>query len=213
MRRDKASMNYQRRMLAIYGFMLPILSVIFGFPAYEENGPEFWYSLSATFYATSGWILAWVLGVFSHFLWTYKGYDLGDDFTTKFSSVMATLILVFPCKTLAAGPTTGILNIPTDVSHIIHCIVAAFLFGSFAYMIGCRFTKHDSALVFTEGKRKRNNVYYVCAIIITLGMTAQFLTSMIGLSWFTIINETVMLWAFSFAWAVKSDVFKRWFDD
>ena len=53
MRNDKETMLWQRKVLAIYGFLLPLLAPLFGFLAYDLNGPTFWYSISATFYATS----------------------------------------------------------------------------------------------------------------------------------------------------------------
>lgn len=211
MKHDKASMNHQRRMLALTGFLLPILSTIPGFIAGDRNAPDFWYSISATFYATSCIFMIMTLGRFSGYLFTYEGYDLGDKATCRFSAAMAYGIVLFPCDTSAAGPTTGVFNLPTPISHVIHCIIAALLFGSFAYMIGWRFTK-STYLVLTEGKKKRNNVYRISAAIIIIAMLNQVLTSILGIKWFTIINEAIMLWAFSFAWAVKSDLFKRWMD-
>ena len=213
MRHDKKTMNYQRRMLALTGFLLPILSTIPGFIAGDRNAPDFWWSISATFYATSCIFMIVALGRFSGYLFAYQGYDIGDRATCRFSGAMAYGILLFPCATTASGPTTGVFNLPTPISHVIHCIVAALLFGSFAYMIGFRFTKHDPALVFTDGKRRKNRIYYVCATIIVVAMLIQVMTSIIGIGWMTIVNETIMLWAFSFAWAVKSDLFKKWLGD
>lgn len=212
MRHDKASMNYQRKVLALFGFLLPILAPLMGFIAYDKNGETFWYSISATFYATSNICMIGVLAIFAFFLWTYKGYDIGDKLTTRFSALMALGILIFPCQCIASGATTGIFNFPSPVSHIIHCIIAACLFGSFAYMIGWRFTKSDM-LVQTEGKIKRNRIYIFCSLAIFIAMLNQVITSIMMISWFTIINETIMLWAFSFAWAVKADMIKKWRDD
>lgn len=204
-RHDKATMNWYREHLAYCGFLLPILAPLAGFIAYEKNGPTFWWSLSATFYATSAILFIFTLSVFSSFLWGYKGYDLGDLFTCRFSAVMAALVMAFPCDCEAAGETTGIFNLPTPISHIIHCIVASLLFLSFAYMVGFRFTKTDKNSIMTEDKKKRNKVYKICAIIIAAAMANQVLTSILDIGWFTIINEAIMLWSFSFAWLVKSN--------
>jgi hypothetical protein len=152
-----------------------------------------------------------VLAVFAFFLWTYKGYDIGDSFTCKFSAIMSIGILVFPCETEAADITTGILNIPTHTSHIIHCIIAALLFGSFAYMIGLRFTK-TTFRVISDGKKIRNLIYQICASIIIVAMVNQAITSALNIGWMTIVNEAIMLWSFSFAWSVKAGVFKRFLD-
>lgn len=203
---DKKTMNWQRRVLAIIGFLLPMLSTFTGFIAYDRNCPEFWYSISATFYATSNIFMIGGLSIFAFFLWTYKGYDIGDSFTCKFSALMCIGILLFPCKTISTGATTGVLNLPTDLSNTIHCTIAALLFASFVYMIGGRFVK--SNLKYTEGKVNRNMVYRICSLIISTAMCIQVLTSVYGIRWMTIVNETFMLWAFSFAWAVKSGLIK-----
>ena len=151
------------------------------------------------------------LAIFAFFLWTYKGYDIGDRFTCHFSAIMALGILVFPCECDAAGETTGILNISTHISNIFHCIIAALLFGSFAYMIGFRFTK-TTFRVMNDRKKKRNKTYIICAGIIAFFMLLQVITSLLNIGWMTIVNETFMLWAFSFAWAVKADTFKSFSD-
>lgn len=207
LKHDKATMNWQRKILALYGVLLPILAPLFGFLAYDKNGPKFWYSISATFYASSNILMIGTLAVFAFFLWTYKGYDLGDSFTCKFSAIMGVGILVFPCECDAAGETTGILNISTSISNIFHCIIAALLFGSFAYMIGFRFTKTTFRTV-TESKKKRNRVYIICASVIATFMLNQVITSLLNIAWMTIVNEAIMLWAFSIAWYVKSDGLK-----
>lgn len=211
MRHDKQTMNEQRKILAIIGFVLPIISVAFGLPFIEKNGPTFWHSISATYYATSGDLMRGALSIFGFFLMCYMGYDLGDRLTCSLSGLFAWGIVVFPCKCDAAGETTGIFNLPTPISHIVHCICAALLFGSFAYMIGLRFTK-SNCVVTTYEKVVRNRIYRTCALIIVTVMAFQVLTSLLKITWFTIINETVMLWSFSFAWAVKSNLIKRWSD-
>lgn len=211
MRHDKATMNYQRKILALFGLLLPLLAPIMGFIAYEKNGPEFWYSISATFYASSNIFMIGTLAVFAFFLFTYKGYDIGDNATCSFSAAMALGILIFPCRTSTTGATTGVLNLPTGLSHVIHCVIAILLFGSFAYMIGFRFTKTDT-LIRTEGKKIRDKIYSVCSYIILGAMVCQVFTSVFGIGWMTIVNEAIMLWAFSFAWAVKADCFKKFID-
>ena len=43
-------------------------------------------------------------------------------------------------------------------------------------------------------------------------MINQVITSLLNIGWMTIVNEAIMLWAFSFAWAVKADVFIKFRD-
>lgn len=213
MRHDKKTMNFQRKYLALLGFLLPVLAPGLGFIAGDKNAPDFWHSISATYYSTSGWIMAGILFTFACFLFSYKGYDIGDRSICVFSGMMALSILIFPCKTTAAGETVGILNLPVMVSHGVHCISAALLFGSFAYMIGLRFTKTDKILALTSKKYIRNRLYKTCSLLIVTMMLVQLLTSLLDIGWMTIVNEAVMLWAFSLAWAVKAGCFKILNDD
>ena len=213
MKHDKDSMNWQRRILAVLGVLLPILAPLFGLLAYSKNGPTFWYSISATFYASSNILMIGILTVFAFFLYCYQGYDIGDKFTTTFSASMAIGILIFPCNCAAADTTVGILNIPVNISNIIHCTVAALLFASFAYMIGFRFTKSNYKGEKISNKKKlRNKIFYGCAGIIVLFMLNQVVTSILDIGWMTIVNEAIMLWSFSFAWAVKAGTFKKFND-
>ncbi len=212
MRNTKEVMNLQRRMLALIGFVLPLLTTLGGLPARSVNPPGWWYSISAAFYATSCIFMIFAISGFAFFLGTYGGYDLGDRITSAFSATTAFLILVFPCKTDFTGPTTGLLNLPTETSNIIHCIDATLLFGSFAYMIGFRFTKTRKNWPRTKKKKERDKIYKICAAVIVAAMISQVITSIAELKFMTIVNETVMLWAFSFAWAVKSGIFKRFND-
>ena len=214
MKNDKETMKWQRRMLSFFGFLLPILSPLFGFLAYSKNGPHFWWSISATFYASSNILMIGVLGIVAFFLWTYKGYDIGDSVSCKFSALSALGILVFPVQCDASGDTIGILNLPSNISNVFHCIFAALLFGSFAYMIGLRFTKTNTDIkIMSDKKKLRNLIYYICAGVIVFFMLLQVITSLIDIGWMTIVNEAFMLWAFSFAWAVKADVFVKFADE
>ncbi len=208
LKNDKDTLNWQRRWLARLGFSLPILAPLAGLPAIDKNGPEFWYSISATFYATSGVLMVMTLGIFGAFMFTYPGYDKGDRRTSVFSALMAIGIVLFPCECAASPERVGIFDLPAHVSHIYHCIIAALLFASFAYMIGFRFTKTDKKYMSTY-KIARNKIYHACAIIIAAAMGLQVITSVFGISWMTIVNEAIMLWSFSFAWAVKSGMFKK----
>ena len=121
LKNDKETMHWQRKMLALFGFLLPILSTVLGFIAYSKNGPHFWWSISATFYASSNIFMIGVLWTVAFFLWTYKGYDIGDSVSCKISAGSAMGILVFPVECDASGATVGVLNLPANVSNVFHC--------------------------------------------------------------------------------------------
>jgi hypothetical protein len=133
----------------------------------------------------------------SFFFLTYKGHDVWDNILTSISSISAIGIVVFPMY----GPfdKVGLFMVPNDTSHILHCIMAAVLFVSFALMILTQFTKGKD--------KKRNIVYYVCGSAIVVFMVNEVLAYIVPYAeYWTIINEFFMLEAFAVAWIVKSRV-------
>lgn len=204
-----SEMKKQRLTLGILGFLLPV-SVLFGFITAPYNSPNFWWSISATYYSRANVFMIGLLTLVAFFFFCYRGYDLSDRIVARISGVSALLVCWMPCAADVATETTGWMNFPTNISHIIHCISAGVLFGSFAWMI--RFNFRKGSFLETERKKLRNKIYLVASKIILVFMLAQVATSMLGVGWATIINETIMLWAFSFAWLVKGGAFKRFAD-
>ena len=125
------------------------------------------------------------------------------------------MIVINPCLTLISAKYVGVFLIPVEISNVIHCASAGALFALFAYMIAFRFTKHNSLTIkdiwhytwhsrFAETKKAtRNRLYYICALIIVIFMLVQVITSLLDIGWMTIVNEWVMLTAFSVAWLTK----------
>lgn len=187
--------------------LLAPLSVGFGFLNYKGNGPTFWYSISATYYASSKlWMIGLLFAAGITFL-CYKGYDKIDDIITSISGICAINVAAFPCACAAAGSREGLFNLPIGVSNVIHCISAALLFVSFAVMIWFRFTLSGGEP--TGRKALRNKIYKICAAVIAAFMISQILTSgVFHIGWMTVVNEAFMLTAFAIAWLVKGEAFK-----
>ena len=79
-------------------------------------------------------------------------------------------------------------------------------------MVGYNFTRSNGENM-TEEKKLRNNIYSICAGVIVTFIVNQILSVYFHYpEYWTLINETVMLWAFSFAWLVKAEFFP-WFND
>lgn len=197
---------HQRRVLGILCLLLAPLSIAFGL--FSQTNPEhWWYSISATYYANSNMLMIGLLFATSVFFITYRGYDITDRIITDFSALFAIGIVTFPCN-IGIYERVGLFQLPVATSNIIHYCCAAGLFLSFALMIIFRFTKSNGPV--TQEKKARNIVYYVCGGVILLFMIWQLITALIHLpGYWTIINETVMLTAFSIAWLVKGESFKR----
>lgn len=193
----KSQLHFQRLVLGVICGLLPICCVLFGLIGADSAllGDEWWYSISATYYANSN---VWIIGslvLASFFFFTYKGYDLGDRVLTNISAVSSLCIIIFPCW-CAEFERVGLFMLPIKLSTVLHNISASVLFISFALMILTQFTRGKDA--------KRNRVYYFCGSIIVVFMISQVITSIFNIAWATIINEFFMLEAFAVAWITKS---------
>lgn len=193
----ESQLHFQRLVLGLICGLLPICCILFGLFGAETAllGNSWWHSISATYFSNSQ---AWMIGslvLASFFFATYKGYDVWDRVLTAVSSVSSLCIVIFPCWN-DVFDRCGLFMIPTRLSSTLHNISAAILFMSFAIMILTQFTKGQD--------KNRNRVYYICGATIILFMISQVISSMLNISWMTIINEFFMLEAFAVAWIVKS---------
>lgn len=203
MSKFESQTHYQRFMLGAICGLLPLACLLFGCLGELRgiNLPEWYNSISATYFANSNMCMIGALCLCSFFLFTYKGYDLGDRAYTLVAAVSALLIVSCPC---AASPMDymGLLALPTKLSDIVHMVSAIALFGSFALMTLTQFTK---------GKHKRRNrIYRICGSIMLAFMAVVALASVFGWpGYMTMICEAGMLEAFAFAWIVKSGLFPK----
>lgn len=193
----------QRFALGIICGLLPVGCLLFGWLGELRgiNPPGWFNSISATYFANSRACMIGALSLCSFFLFTYKGYDLGDRVYTLVAAVAALLIVACPCAAVAAAHM-GLLALPTKLSDVIHMVAAVALFGSFALMTLKQFPKGSH--------RRRNTIYRIC------GWTMIALMALVGLGvvldfpgYTTMICETGMLWAFSVAWITKSGVLPK----
>lgn len=203
MRRFESQTHEQRFALGLICGLLPFGCLLFGLlgAARGINYPEWYNSISATYFSNGNVCMIGALCLCAFFLFTYKGYDLGDRAYTLISAVSALLIVACPC---AAAPVEymGLLALPTKLSDFIHMVAAIALFGSFALMTLTQFTK--------GGHKKRNRIYRIC------GWTMLAFMAVVGLSvifdwpgYMTMICEAGMLEAFSVAWIIKSGFFSK----
>lgn len=201
MNKFETQTHFQRFMLGIICGLLPVACLLFGVLGEIRgiNYPEWYNSISATYFSNGNMCMIGSLCLCSFFLFTYKGHDLGDRAYTLVSAVSALLIVACPC---GAAPMEymGLLALPQNVSDFIHMIAAIALFGSFALMTLTQFTKGNH--------KRRNTIYRIC------GWTMLAFMAVVGLAtifdwpgYMTMVCETGMLWAFSVAWIIKSGVF------
>ncbi len=194
--------HYQRFMLGIICGLLPVLCLLFGLLGgmVGINNPEWYVSISATYFANSNMCMIGALCLCAFFLFTYQGYDLGDKVLTTISGISALLIVACPCSAMGTAAYLGLFALPAAISNIIHAIAAAALFLAFALMILTQFTK--------GGRSRRNIIYYICGIIMLLAMGVVAIGMFVNfVPYMTMICEFIMLEAFAIAWIIKSDIF------
>lgn len=220
--------HYQRFMLGIICGLLPFGCLLFGLlgAARGINYPEWYNSISATYFSNGNMCMIGALCLCSFFLFTYQGYEdtkedrkltllqrirkaltpkelfrLTDRKLTLVAAVSALLIVACPC---AAAPMDymGLFALPTQISNVIHMVAAIILFGSFALMTLTQFPKGTH--------KRRNTIYRIC------GWTMLAFMAVVGLAtifdwpgYMTMICEAGMLEAFAVAWIIKSGVYPK----
>ena len=203
MRRFESQTHEQRFALGLICGLLPFGCLLFGLlgAARGINYPEWYNSISATYFSNGNMCMIGALCLCSFFLFTYKGYDLGDRTFTLVAAVSALLIVACPC---AAAPMDymGLFALPTQISNVIHMMAAIILFGSFALMTLTQFPKGTH--------KRRNTIYRICGWTMLAALAGIGLGAFLGLPGYTtMICETVLLEAFAVAWIIKSGFFSK----
>lgn len=223
---QKSLMLFQKEMLGILGFLLVPFAIGFGLLG-DSNPATWWHSISMTYYANSNICMVGVLFSMSVLFFSYYGYDASDKILSFVAGAASLGVLVFPCGhdglpceeavNEILGITecvrrTGILDLEIGLSFKIHCVCASVLFIDFAIMTGYNFTRSNPESM-SDKKVLRNKIYKICSTIIVVFMLNQVVTSITDApGWWTLINEFIMLLAFSFAWLVKAEFFNRFND-
>ena len=208
---NKDILNYQRKVLGIMCALLAPCSILFGL--FGDNLPEWYCSISATYYANSKICMIGLLFATGVFFYTYSGYSLIDRIFSYIQATAALGVITFPCLTPEVSGKVGLFGLPVEISYIFHCISASVLFIAFATNIMFLFTKSDGNP--TPQKKIRNKIYYICGGIIYLFAILQGLSSFFKFpSWLPItwFNEFFMLEAYAMAWLTKAGMFKKFND-
>lgn len=201
---------FQRRILAILSGLMAPSCIFFGIFARGQNLPNWYASISSTYYANHKIFFIGILFATAVFYFSYKGYDWKDRVLTIVQGIGVVGIILFPCYTEGAPAYVGLFSLPIKISHIIHCCFTALYFFGFGFHITFLFPLSNGNM--TSQKKKRNRIYRVCGIIIFTFMIIQAFTSTIFRPFFgnfptTWFNEFIMLSAFCLAWLVKGEAF------
>ena len=199
------------------GMLLPWIVLILS-GAYGYGFPD---SISATYYLpTCITPFMIILGSAGLLLLSYKGYDRQDDIICTIAGIFAVGICLFSCGTkdlvekwseFATLTNVGTFQIIPNISGILHNICAIGFFALLAYNSLFLFTKGGE--VTTVNKKKRNIIFRVCGI----GMTVSFI-AIVPISIFNWwggvwLVETIALTFFGISWLTKADYYPWLFAD
>jgi len=212
---ELTSMIIQRRILGILCALLAPCSLLFGFIGWKYNLPNWYMSISSTYYANSKIFMIGLLSATSIFFFAYKGYDWKDRVCSLIQAISAIGIVIFPCTAPSIPKHIGLFCLPVNISNTIHCVCAAILFLTFDINVLFLFTLGNGEP--TDRKKLRNKIYYICGGIIFVFMICQafhnpiakILPDWFPLTWF---NEFMMLESFAFAYIVKSEAIGKFND-
>lgn len=193
-----------RNALGILGCLLPILSILGASLSPNTQYPDWWTSISITYYSSP--ILIAVLSAVSFFLIIYRGYDGWDTAVNTIAGIAGLCVVCFPCEASWIDMSTkvGFFWLPIYITRWVHYSTAFILF----LMLGL-----NSIILFSKSNNtKKNLLYKICGYVI---LTTLFLFGINAIffhqAWTIIVNETIMLFAFGVSWLVKGHMFDKFF--
>ncbi len=201
-RRDDLSDNAHRQLIGYIGLVLPFLLILI---AVLRDGIERWRSLeSISAYYYTGAVAAFVgmLVALALFLFTYRGYDnkynRADRWAAKTAAVAALVIAFFPTKEPVG---VSALSWWTPTTGVLHHLAAIVLFTMFAIFALWLFRLTADGEQPMADKRRRNNLYLFCGIVIVVCIGWAGFNGLDGRPIFW--PEAIALIAFAMSWLVK----------
>lgn len=192
-----------RNYIGALGCLLPVLSILGASFSPNTNNPDWWTSISITYYSSP--VLIAVLSAVGFFLIVYRGYDKWDTAVNTTAGICALGVVFFPCDAswIDSSTLVGMFWLPGYVTKWVHYASAFILFLMLAF---------NSLFLFSKGRNERKNlIYKICGYVILgdlvlFGLNALFF----HINWTIIVNETIMLIAFGISWLTKGHVFDKW---
>ena len=205
----KKEVNYGIRLRNFLGFMgmaLPVLLLVFNSVFGKGyNPPGVMTSISATYYSIANALFIALVSCTGGFLLFYDEYDVKDRVVTILAGLGAITLVFFPCA-LPGAETRNIVMAPQNITNTIHLTGALIFFGCLVLLIGFQFTKTGEGNIIQPGsqKWKRNRLYRICAIVMTISLIIGFGGSrLFGFPYLVYIGETIALEAHGIAWETK----------
>lgn len=203
-----------RRSIGFIGILFPFLILVGSWFSNVEPEPMR-NSISAYYWSGSNAIFVSGLVAVGLFLVSYKGYDKRDRIITTVAGIAMIMVALFPA--FGESPENPVYLfgfLSPEVNTVIHYVAAITTFALMGHMSYFQFTKTNEIdkKYITVQKRKRNQVYRICGMIIlvcaVLAPVVRFIpivfvmTNSIRLFYWL---EALMVVAFGFSWLVKGE--------
>ena len=196
-----------RNQCGLLGMLLPWLA-LFSAGIAQHPGPDWWWSISATYYQTPA--LVAVMMPTCLVLFNYCGYEPKDRRLTNLSAICGIGIVLFPCKVswIPDGTPVGFFQLPVQISNYFHIGFAGLFFLLMAINSICLFTKSNAEGDPTPEKLVRNRIYRICgySLLVMLALMGPAILGIIP-EYFLLIIEILLLTTFGFSWLVKGEFF------
>ena len=164
-------------------------------------------SVSSYYYSIMGCFFDGTLCAVGLFLFTYKGYDRVDQWSSNAGGLFALCIVFFRTN---GGGRCSVLTLPdSDFLNTAHYLSAGLFFVTMACISLFLFTKTSGSP--TKQKLRRNRVYKACGIIMLVFMSLIpcLKIKSIPPAFFNYVPEfwfeSIVLWAFGFSWLTKGE--------
>lgn len=168
-------------------------------------------SVSHYYFSVTGSLFVGIVCSVGLFLITYKGYTRSiDNIVTSCGEVMAFLIALLPTNNDSADPCVFITWPDSSLRWWIHYTSAALFFIILAGTSLFLFTR--SGGVKTPEKKRRNQIYRTCGVVMLLAIALVPLVKVLERWYIPLPNkpvfwlEWVALLAFGLSWLVKGEL-------
>ncbi len=211
-----------RNLIGISGMLLPLILVLATRRSITDTPVE--PTISDYYYTSSGEIFVVILSMLAVFLFTYRGYSLGDKIWTFLAGLGAIGVAFFPtssssCNPIAFSVHASRCKVPRLLDMVEwHLLFAALFFISIAIVSIFYFTrkKLGAATETADGKMTqkgiRNVIYRLCGWTIVAcigGIIIYFRSPAIQKSLgdfpAVFVLETIAVEAFGVSWITKGE--------
>jgi hypothetical protein len=205
-----------RIIVGFLGMALPVIVVVWGLfitEGHVQNSLSDYYSLrTRDAFVGILFVIGWIL-------FAYRGYSNMDAVAGKLVWIFATLVALFPNS--AGGWQGKVHYASAGCMFAVLFFFSTFLFTKtgaspqrFGATLASAFRRRAAEAQIPQApeKAKRNIVYKICGWLILAGIVLIGAYQIFGRDTFladikpVLVLETMMIWAFGFAWLVKGEV-------